>query len=311
MSTELAGADQPAVGAHVRGALLGRAYSHCEETLRAHDKDRYLADLFIPSPVRPHAHALHAFSHEIARLRDIVSEPMPGELRQQWWRDALERDPSAPHGEALANPVAAALFDTIARHSLSRQAFVGLIDARIFDLYDDPMPDLGSLEAYCRDTSSVLIRLVATMLSGAAREASGRPEASDEDESIAEAAAEAGIAYAYAGLIGTFARHAARGQLYLPGDILRRHGVSREAALGGEATPALIAAVADWRAEARRHAAAANVVIERLPPRLKPAFRPLALVEPSLRLTERRGYDPFNPPPGLSQWRRQWALWRG
>jgi len=309
MSTGLAGADHLAVGGDGRGALLGRAYAHCEETLRAHDKDRYLADLFIPSPVRPHAHALHAFSHEIARLRDIVSEPMPGEFRQQWWRDALERDPSAPHGEALANPVAAALLDTIARHSLSRQAFVGLIDARIFDLYDDPMPDLGRLEAYCRDTSSVLFRLIATMLSSGAREAGGRPEAGDED--IAEAATEAGIAYAYAGLIGAFARHAARGQLYLPSDILRRHGVSREAALGGEATPALIAAVADWRAEARRHAAAASLAIERLPATLKPAFRPLALVEPSLRLTERRGYDPFNPPPGLSQWRRQWALWRG
>ena len=32
--------------------------------------------------------------------------------------------------------------------------FVDLIDARIFDLYDDPMPSLNDLEGYCGETSS-------------------------------------------------------------------------------------------------------------------------------------------------------------
>ena len=72
---------------------LEGAYAYCQTVLRDHDRDRYLADLFIPAEIRPHAHALHAFSFEIARVRDVVSEPMPGELRHQWWRDAIESRP--------------------------------------------------------------------------------------------------------------------------------------------------------------------------------------------------------------------------
>ncbi|SDR50380.1 phytoene synthase [Rhizobiales bacterium GAS113] len=314
---------------------LEGAYAYCQEALRDHDKDRYLADLFIPAAIRPHAHALHAFSFEIARVRDIVSEPMPGELRHQWWRDTLEGQAlegqalegqaleGQARGEALANPVAAALIDTIARHDLPHQALGALIEARGFDLYDDPMPDLATLSGYCRDTSSILFRLVAFMLNRAAAHArlspsgcKGEPVGEEqplgaEDRLLDQAADEAGLAYAFAGLIGAFARHAARGQLYLPGDILGRHGLSREDAIGGQATPALLAALADWRSQARRHLAAARLALASLPERVKPAFLPIALVEPYLARTERRGYDPFNPPAELPQWRRQWALWRG
>ena len=63
-----------------------------------------------------------------------------------------------------ANPVAAALDDAIVRFRLPRQALVDLIDARAFDLYDDPMPTLADLEGYCGETSSSLIRLGSLIL---------------------------------------------------------------------------------------------------------------------------------------------------
>ncbi|MFI5014998.1 MAG: phytoene/squalene synthase family protein [Hyphomicrobiales bacterium] len=276
------------------GASLGGAYAYCDALLREHDKDRFLADLFIPAAVRPHVQALHAFSFEIARVRDVVSEPMPGELRHQWWREVLQ---GSAKGDVDANPVAAALLDTIARFRLAQAPLLALIDARGFDLYDDPMPDIAALEGYCGDTSAVLFRLGAELLG--AEPLSG------------EAAEHAGLAYAFAGLIRAFAFHAARGQVYLPGDILRRHGASPEEAIGGCASPALLAAIGDWRAEARRHLAAARRALAVLPKTARPAFLPLALVGPYLALTERRGYDPFRSPLELPQWRRQWALWRG
>ena len=66
--------------------------------------------LFVPQALRPHIHALYAFSLEIARVREIVSEPLLGEIRFQWWRDALDGTGEAG---AKANPIAAALLDTI------------------------------------------------------------------------------------------------------------------------------------------------------------------------------------------------------
>jgi phytoene synthase len=41
-----------------------------------------------------------------------------------------------------------------------------------------------------------------------------------------------------------------------------------------------------------------------------PAFLPLALVEPHLRLLEKSGLDPLRMSPGMMPWRRHWILWR-
>ena len=127
------------------------ASTHCETLVREGDPDRYFAALFAPADKRPHLFALYAFNHEIARVRETVSEALPGEIRLQWWRDTLQGE---ARGDVRANPIAAALDDAIVQFRLPRQALVDLIDARIFDLYDDPMPTLNDLEGYCGETSS-------------------------------------------------------------------------------------------------------------------------------------------------------------
>src|SRR5215813_4531200 len=112
------------------------AYTFCEALVRAADKDRYLASLFAPAAARQHLHALYAFASEIARVRDAAREPLPGEIRLQWWRDALQGE---GRGQVSANPLAAALLDTIARSALPMDRLMALIDAHAFDLYDDAM----------------------------------------------------------------------------------------------------------------------------------------------------------------------------
>ncbi len=89
---------------------LAAAYAYCDKLVSDVDKDRYLATLFAPADKRSHLMALYAFSFEIARVREMVSDPLPGEVRLQWWRDLLD---GRSHGDALANPVAAALTSTI------------------------------------------------------------------------------------------------------------------------------------------------------------------------------------------------------
>lgn len=274
---------------------LGDAYVHCEQLLREGDRDRWLACLFAPPAARPHLHALYAFNLDVARVRDIVSDPMPGEIRYQWWRDALEGE---GRGDIAAHPVAAALLDTMAKCRLPREALTNLVDARTFDLYDDPMPGMRQFEGYCGETSSALIRLAALVL------------ADGKEPGGADAAGHGGLAYAITGLLRTLPWHAARGQCYMPGDVLARHGVTREHVVGGMATPGLRAALADMRALARKHLAAARAANDTVSPPTRPAYLPLALVEPYLRRMEARGYDPFGSTIELPQWRRQWTLWR-
>lgn len=58
--------------------------------LRDTDRDRYLACLLAPREKRHSLACLYAFYAEIARIRDVIREPLPGEIRLQWWRDLLE-----------------------------------------------------------------------------------------------------------------------------------------------------------------------------------------------------------------------------
>src|SRR5450830_2187481 len=90
-------------------------FEHCAALVREADRDRFLATLFAPAEHRDALFALYAFNLEIIRVRELAREPMPGEIRLQWWREVLsgERD-----GEAVAHPVAAALRETLARYGV-------------------------------------------------------------------------------------------------------------------------------------------------------------------------------------------------
>lgn len=274
---------------------LSEAYAHCAEIVREGDPDRYIASLYAPEAARSSLLALYAFSHEIARIREQVSEPLPGEVRLQWWRDLLEAGPS---DGARAHPVAAALLDTVERFRLPIAPLTGLIDARIFDLYDDPMPSKNDLEGYAGETSSALFRLAAIVLAGG------------QDPGGATASGHAGVAYALTGLLRAFPWHAAAGQVYLPADILGENGVTREDIVRGRGGPGLNYTLAAVRAHARWHLTKFRQLTDTVPAEIAPAFLPLALVEPYLARMETRGYDPYRTIIALPAWRRQWAIWR-
>ncbi|MDA1132690.1 MAG: squalene/phytoene synthase family protein, partial [Proteobacteria bacterium] len=80
--------------------------SELRDLVRDGDRDRYLSIQFAPPAARPGLLAVAAFAAEIAAIPGKVSEPVMGQMRVAWWRDALDRiearDP--PH-----HPVALAL----------------------------------------------------------------------------------------------------------------------------------------------------------------------------------------------------------
>ncbi|HUZ90772.1 MAG TPA: phytoene/squalene synthase family protein [Methylocella sp.] len=269
-------------------------YAYCEDLLRRDDRDRWLASLFVPQALRPHIHALYAFSLEIARVREIVSEPLLGEVRFQWWRDALDESEAG----AKANPVAAALLDTIARFNLPKAPLHELIDARLRDLYGEPVDSAAALETYAEATCSALFRFSTLILDGG--------------EAVAGAgvAAHAGIAYGVTGLLRALPWHCARGQFFVPAEILRGHGADPAELAAGRSSPAVLAALTDLRARARAHLEIFDARLRSLPGKSLAAFLPVSLCEPYLRLMERPGYDPFKTVIELPQWRRQWILWR-
>ena len=71
-------------------ATEGGAGAEVADIARAGEPDRYLAALLAPAPQREALLAMAAFATELARIpRRAVREPFMGEVRLQWWRDAL------------------------------------------------------------------------------------------------------------------------------------------------------------------------------------------------------------------------------
>jgi 15-cis-phytoene synthase len=264
------------------------AVSYCAELVRSGDRDRFVATLFAPAPNRDALYALYAFNVEVARVRDRAREATPGEIRLQWWREVLQ---SERQGEALATPVAASLLNIIDSYRLPVNTMLALLEARRFDLYDEPMRTIAELEDYAVKTASGLIAIAAAILGVDA----GR------------AALPAGIAHTLAELLAALPAHAARRQLYLPLELLDRHGLGAADVFAGRSSPALNRAAAELRGLARRHLAAAADLLLALPEQALPAFLPIAPVRQSLDRMDRS--DIFSPQ-GLSPWRRQWLIWR-
>jgi phytoene synthase len=270
---------------------MQETYLHCEALVREADKDRFLASLFAPPERRPHLHALYAFNIEIARVGEIVHEALAGEIRLQWWRDALGGE---ARGDAAGHPVASALMDTIARCALPVDPLIALIDARAVDLYDDPILTSADLEIFGRRTASTLFDLSARVL--------------DASAEVGDVTGPAGAAYALAGLLAAFPRQAARGRTHMPLDVLERHGVARADVTSGQASAGVRTALAEIAAMARTRLAEARHAWDIVPEAARPAFLPLALVGPLLTRIERNP-DPFKPIE-LAPWRRHWLLWR-
>ena len=266
----------------------------CAAIVRKVDYDRFLSCLFAPKRVRAHLFALYAFNYEVAKTAEMVSEPMAGLIRLQWWRDqvadiysdgTVPPDGTVPHGTTLA------LRHAVQAVNLPRAGLEGLIDAREHDLSGEPFANLAAMEAYADTTSGAVMRLAARILGAG--------------NSLDEAARAAGIAYALIGLLRAAPFHAARRRLVLPLDRVRAAGLSQEDVFSGNA-PNIRMVTDEIAALARVHCKCVRGL--GVPRHFLSALLPAALVEPYARVLTRRDFDLFRHATDLSVPRRQIAM---
>jgi phytoene synthase len=267
--------------------------AYCASLVRGGDFERYAATLFLPHDARRALLALYAFNLEIARIREQISQPVAGEIRLQWWSDLLA---GTAHGEAAANPVAAELLAAIERHALPREILERMIEAHRVDLYDEPLQTSAELESYVLGTAASLSDLSARVLGDAAPNR--------------EIIRRAGLALGLTRIIEALPRHASRGQLYLPLDMLAQGGVAPEDVLAGKASPQLVRLVQEIARQARDHLqlALGRLLVSDAPGRK--AFLPLALLDRRLRRLTSASYQPFAAQAEPSNLAVLWSLWR-
>jgi phytoene synthase len=90
------------------------------------DPDRYLCALFAPADRREPLLALAVLGRQLARVPHIVTQPMAGLIRYQWWRDAIDE---AAAGRPREQPVVEGLAAGLRPGWLRIDALQALVDA--------------------------------------------------------------------------------------------------------------------------------------------------------------------------------------
>lgn len=270
--------------------------SYCADQLRRHDRDRFLTALFAPPAKREDLFALYAFNLEVARVREMVREPMMGLIRLQWWREAID---GIYRGAARRHEVVRPLATAVARNRLSRAHFDRLLDAREADMEGTPPATMQMLVDYADGTSGSLVLLALEVLS---QDRKGRERAA------VTAGRQVGIAWSLVGLMRAIPFHARAKRLYLPEDLLERTGVRRGDIFELRPSPALADSVRDVAETARACLAQARAARRAVPRRLLPALLPAVLADLYLGEMRKADYNVFdrrvqNSPPG-----RVWRL---
>ncbi|MCB1386139.1 MAG: squalene/phytoene synthase family protein [Nitratireductor sp.] len=274
------------------GTGLDAAFAHCARLLRDENRPRYAARLFVAEPARNAVLALDAFRLETRRIPFLVSEPIPGEIRLQWWREVLRGERA---GEAEAHPVAQALLEVVTGHHLPVPAFERYLDALAFDLYHDAMPDAAAFEGWIGETESFLLQIQAIVCG--AQTGTG----------LADACGHGGMALGIARLLRLLSWYRRREQHPFPPQYL--DGMDRETWLSaaGAAHHGLVQSIA---ARGLDHAARARSAIRRLDKPHRAVFLPLCEAEALLQKASRDGAAAFGQMLEIAPLALQWRYWK-
>lgn len=263
-------------------------------TVRKDDYDRFLVTLFAPPEKREALLALIAFNLEIARIRDVVREPMLGHIRLQWWREAFAE---ATAGKPRRHDVLEGLAGAGIHESLIEQ----MLESREIEYSSEPPATMDDFRAYASGTSGALSEAMAVVLGGG--------------ETLRAAARAVGTAFGIIGVLRATAFQARHGRVLLPVDVLQEAGASiaavkelRPASELAQAAQRIASAASTELAKARGHEIPADKAL-RAPLLLAP------LAEAYLRQLKSAQFDLFRADTALTPMRKQiavgWASLRG
>ncbi|MBL4598014.1 MAG: squalene/phytoene synthase family protein [Rhizobiaceae bacterium] len=270
----------------------------CLNQLRELNYDRYLACLYLPENIRGLAIALNAFDAEIQKISNAISEPMTGEIRIQWWRDTLAAGIS---GTPTHNPLADYLLWEMDAHKLPLLPLDAYLQARIFDLYHDPMPDLGTLEGYCGETASVVFQLL-TMAASL-----------EQNTQMADICGHAGMVAGLTVILNSLPRHTAQNRLYLPKELLEAKGLDLKQWFSGNNESTHLDVVKHTLDLAENHLGKLRSLVSEYSDEkaeLSLILLPIALYSSYLKNLRKLDIKIFDPVAPMSPLKKHWIYWR-
>jgi len=240
--------------------------SPIEQLVAKADPDRWAAALFAPPHERHALAALYAFAHEVGRIREVVSDPVLGAIRRQWWREAISE--IYENAKVRQHETVLALAETVRLYQVEREFFDAYIDARELDFEQVPFATWADLLAYLDQTAGLSTVAASRVAKGSAL-----------SEGEREAASLAGRMWGLSGLMRSLPFWSQRRQTWFPEDLISEYEIEIEGLYAGKVTKQLHSLLG-YCARQVRSAARSGSLRGSIEPSLYPAlgYSSLALV---------------------------------
>jgi 15-cis-phytoene synthase len=191
-------------------------------TLNAeHGRTYYLATQLLPAAKRPYVHALYGFARYADDIVDDLDPRLTSTERAQrfdaWTRiflTDLDRGTSA-------DPLCAAVLDTIGRWQLSPDLFLDFLNSMRMDLLVTEYQSFTDLSHYMWGSAAVIGLQMLPIL--------GRKDEQTEWDRLYQPAIDLGLAFQLTNFLRDIAEDLDRGRIYLPLESLDRFGLDRTA----------------------------------------------------------------------------------
>lgn len=257
----------------------------------------FLSGIKVLSAERREAmYAIYAFCREVDDIADDPLELSEKRRLLKEWREEIEfifnGKPTKPTGRALTA--------AIAEYGLQRQDLLDLIDGMEMDADETAThgPDMDVLDRYCDRVASAVGRLSVRVFG-------------DSGDAAQRVATSLGRALQLTNILRDIAEDAERERLYLPNELLDRHGVTTRDPQEVMTQPGLEKVCADLAEIARQHYADAEAAMAECSRKhIRPARLMMLVYRKVLEGLMRRGWKDLDVPVKVSKASKLWILIR-
>lgn len=265
------------------------------EKVKASGTSFYSAMRLLPEMRRQAMFAIYAFCREVDDIADEGGTQAEKQAGLAEWRVEIDR----LYAGAPRHPIALALLQPVRDFALRRSDFLAVIDGMEMDATEEiQAPDMAKLDLYCDRVASAVGRLSVR--------AFGATEADADD-----VAHHLGRALQLTNILRDVAEDAGRNRLYLPCDLLVKHGISTTDPAAVLRHPNLVAVCRDLAEVARDHFAKADAAMRRCAKGpMRPARIMGAVYGAILEKLIAWDWRDFTTPVKVPKWRKMWLAIR-
>lgn len=274
--------------------VAGRSFSREEARrytrwlARHHYENFHVVSFLLPKRLHQDFYNVYAFCRWADDLGDEMGDPARSLELLAWWRRELD----ALYEGRARHPVFVALQETVERRALPKEPFADLIEAFVRDQTVTRYETFGELLDYCRYSANPVGRLVLLLCGYSDGERFRLADATCTGLQLANFWQDVAVDWE-------------KNRVYLPLELLRRHGASVEEIGRRQASPAFRAALREAVDFAegffRRGLPLAGMVDRRLALDIDLFSRGGMLVLDKIR---QLGYDVLSQRPAITRWER-------